>query len=181
MCHFWTSRLTSCRNLASCPLPLFLNDPIVVLPHLPMLAEPKRLKNLARTHTKPMSQHIVGKTCLESTRVDSKHQKATPIEFHMGALAADFSGYFSLGAPMRGHPGAKISKTCSWQAKVPNLFEICAPRTHNVAQIHSKIEEEEEERRQTGNSGSRLSIATPHLLIAVAERGCAVSWRENET
>ena len=46
--------------------------------------------------------------CTENTR------KTTPIEVKMGAKAATFFGYFSLGGPMRGHRGAEISKTCCW-------------------------------------------------------------------
>ena len=40
MCFFWTSRLTSCRNLVSFSEPLFLNDTTVFWQYFPMLAEP---------------------------------------------------------------------------------------------------------------------------------------------
>ena len=67
----------------------------------------------------------------------------------MGALAADFSTYFSLRASMRGHPDTKISKTCSWQRNVTisnrnststhlqrghksNILTICIPKPSKI-------------------------------------------------
>jgi len=60
-----------------------------------------------------------------------KSQKHVPgkLQFHIGAPAADFCVYFALGAPMRGHPGAQISKRCFWQAEVPNLLNFRLPDT----------------------------------------------------
>ena len=46
--------------------------------------------------------------CTENTR------KTTPIEVNMGAKAATFFAYFSLGVSMRGDRGAEISKTSCW-------------------------------------------------------------------
>jgi len=46
--------------------------------------------------------------------VHEKHKNTRPVEVKMGAKAAAFLTYFSLGGPMRGHRGAEISKTCCW-------------------------------------------------------------------
>ena len=79
----------------------------------PLLAEPGVWKNVPPKHLKPIWRHVAKKTHLETTKITEKRKKTIPIEDQIGALAADFCGHFALGASMRGHLGAKISKTCA--------------------------------------------------------------------
>ena len=87
----------------------------------------------ARRRGKPFTKAIqtclvelCEKTFLKRSRVLAKYTKAIPIALSLGALAADFSTYFSPGAAMPGCRVTKLSKTCSWQANSTQSKEIAA-------------------------------------------------------
>ena len=57
-----------------------------------------------------------------------KHKNPTPIELRIGALAAEFSTYFFLGALMRGHMDTKLSPGSQTGAKIMENWSNMDPQ-----------------------------------------------------
>ena len=82
-------------------------------------------RNVKKPSTKTLETYLAArceKNTLRNLKNQRKKQKTTPIEAQMGAPAADFCGYFSLGAPMHDQIGAMISRGCQ---KIPKWCHQC--------------------------------------------------------